>query len=269
MTGTDLLKIRKALRLNQRSFAQKLDIKQAYYSEMESGKKEIGDKIIDRLIANVGVSQKWIERSEGDIFSDKSGGVNVGERVGDEIKAPSDFAEQLLNDMRTRAYEAMNKRPYKFYNSFSTKELEFELSLQIRDAKEAFNDYKLLCEALTALNPPAFLLEKFPIPESFSEYRKGVEEDFDELHSHLTDERQIKLLKIVQYQELAEHNRYLVSNLIMYIHQYSELIVAKTVRETLEGKSVLDDVYKFRKTKSFDLNIISPANKSKDSESQQ
>ncbi len=67
-----LKKIRTALELSQADFAEKLGIKQAYYSEMERGVKGVSKKVSTILISNFKVSEKWWALEEGDIFSVKN-----------------------------------------------------------------------------------------------------------------------------------------------------------------------------------------------------
>lgn len=93
--------IRSLLGLNQREFSKKLNIKQSYYSEMESGKKPVSKKVLKKLTEDVGVSEGWLLRSKGDIFSDNVWADVVGSDVVYKRNEGFELIQQrrLLNEL--------------------------------------------------------------------------------------------------------------------------------------------------------------------------
>lgn len=233
MSNEKLKIIRKAKKLNQHDFSQLLGIKQAYYSELELGKKPITEPLQEKIFESVGVSKVWWELSTGDIFSDKvstnSGGGNV---VYNDKKPP-----------KSNKYS-----PYTLYLHLNEKELDFEISLQIEVYRDVYSDWKKLIEVLHCLNPPQFLKDKFQLLPSFEDYRKKSEDSFSEDHSHITDKITLKILKIVDlYSDSIDYIRSMISKLIEYLHSYSELILTQTVRDTVGNESVLGDEKKLER----------------------
>lgn len=61
-------KVRTFLRLNQKDFAEKLGIKQAYYSAIEIGKRDASASVINALF-NLNVSPEWFYNGKGEMFN--------------------------------------------------------------------------------------------------------------------------------------------------------------------------------------------------------
>ncbi len=57
--------LRRWMRLNQEEFAEKLKIKQSYYSAMERGEKPISSKVLNVLFDEIKVSRHWFYFSKG------------------------------------------------------------------------------------------------------------------------------------------------------------------------------------------------------------
>lgn len=58
--GTRLKKCREALNLSQKDLSEKLGVTQAYWSNLEKGKRDISKSIIDNLIHKFDVSPEWL-----------------------------------------------------------------------------------------------------------------------------------------------------------------------------------------------------------------
>ncbi|MEJ7821968.1 MAG: helix-turn-helix transcriptional regulator [Chitinophagaceae bacterium] len=131
-------------------------------------------------------------------------------------------------------------KAYLPYKDMSEKDLEYELSIEIERLNDLYKDFKKLTEIVHLLNATEWLKNKFPLVPDYKKYKQEIEEDFEEMHGHLTDKKLLKALKIVDlYQETQEHVRNMTSKLIDYIHQYSDSILLQTVRDTKKGKGVL------------------------------
>jgi transcriptional regulator with XRE-family HTH domain len=61
--------IRTTLGLSQREFAKRIYITQSFYGDIELGKKNINDRIIQLISTQFNVNKEWIKTGEGEIFS--------------------------------------------------------------------------------------------------------------------------------------------------------------------------------------------------------
>lgn len=175
------------------------------------------------------------------VLSNKKIGENVGDSAGNDAGLESKYGFITSENER-------KKLPYKFYEILAIKELDYQLSIEIENLNDVYNDFKKLLEVVHLLNAPDFLKDKFPLIPEFQEYRYKRELDFEDTHKHLKDERMLKVLKIVDlYQAGQEHTRSMISKCIRYMYQYSDLFISKTVRETVQGKSVYNELHPIRK----------------------
>ena len=208
-----LKEIRKELRLNQNEMAEKLGIKQSYYSAMERGAKPISRATTGILFHTLKVSPDWFLKGNGTIFSD----------AGDSAKgaiAANDMGKIL--DLAIQGHWA--RRPTRYAQTLTAKEVDFELSHAIDQLKDVYNDRKLLGEFLRKIDAPEFLLEKFPVWPDFKIHKQKIEKEFEEEHNHLSAE-ELKLLKInMLYHDDFDAVRNSVSKLIKYLHTYAGLI---------------------------------------------
>lgn len=179
------------------------------------------DDLMFKDLRNEGYSKKSeIEKSSN----------NAGEHAGIHAGKSHVFNDKSL--FRNTAYT--------LYKNMSEKDLEYELSVEIERLNDAYKDFKKLTEIIHLLNANEWLKNKFPLVPDYKKYKQEIEEDFEEMHGHLTDKKTLKVLKIVDlYQEKQEHVKNMISKLIDYIHQYSDSILLQTVRDTKKGKGVL------------------------------
>jgi transcriptional regulator with XRE-family HTH domain len=61
--------IRISLGISQREFAKRIYITQSFYGDIELGKKNINDRIIQLISTQFNVNKEWIKTGEGEIFS--------------------------------------------------------------------------------------------------------------------------------------------------------------------------------------------------------
>lgn len=228
--GKKLRALRLQLDKNQDDMAETLGLSRSYYAAVEIGKRPITQKMIEKIEKSLNVSEGYFKDKKDENEGKKVRGLSEG--VSEGVHENINLLEVTENERQTRRFS-----PYFFYNHLTVKDLDFELSLEIENYKDAFNDHKLLTETLHALNPPAFLIEKFPlVPKEFSIWKQEAEEEFDTEHSHISDERQRKVLKLVDlYQSSTEHWHRMTSILIFYMHRYSDMI-AENIKRTVDLK---------------------------------
>lgn len=75
MNKINIASLRKSLRLRQKDFGEKIGIKQAYLSEIESGKKPLTEELYNNIIEVFGmdkVSEHFISTNDSDIIANKN-----------------------------------------------------------------------------------------------------------------------------------------------------------------------------------------------------
>jgi transcriptional regulator with XRE-family HTH domain len=204
-----LKNIRESLNINQLELSEILGIRQSYYSEMETGKRPVGVKVIKKLRELYNISSDWMYSGSGDIYIAK-----VDKE--DTLKSVPSLSTITAKSIKRKNWVA-------FYLDMTDDQLELELSIAIENLSDEYKDYSDLIEVLHSLNPPARLLEKFPKVKQFTDYKAGSEDEFDLLHSHVKKPGLLKALKILYYLDDAQHFRGAISKVISWMHRYSEM----------------------------------------------
>lgn len=63
-----LKQLRKALKMNQTTFAKELGITQTAYSMIENGNNPLSDRHIKVICSSFNVNENWLRTGEGDMF---------------------------------------------------------------------------------------------------------------------------------------------------------------------------------------------------------
>jgi transcriptional regulator with XRE-family HTH domain len=61
--------IRAALKLSQRAFAKRVFVSQGYFAEIEVGKRDINERIIQLIATQYKVNKEWLKTGKGGMFS--------------------------------------------------------------------------------------------------------------------------------------------------------------------------------------------------------
>lgn len=70
MTINERIKyIRNSLNLTQEEFGGKLTVAQTYLSQIESGARDVTEKILKLICLQYNVNESWLRNGEGDIFN--------------------------------------------------------------------------------------------------------------------------------------------------------------------------------------------------------
>jgi transcriptional regulator with XRE-family HTH domain len=62
-------KIRSTLNLSQRAFAKEVYVSNGYLSEIETGHKDINDRLIYLITSTFSINKHWLLTGEGDMYS--------------------------------------------------------------------------------------------------------------------------------------------------------------------------------------------------------
>jgi transcriptional regulator with XRE-family HTH domain len=73
--------IRKTLNLTQKSFAKSIFISTSYYANIESGQRQVFEKIIDSVCKVYNANKDWVLTGKGEIFNTKPPDVRLQELI--------------------------------------------------------------------------------------------------------------------------------------------------------------------------------------------
>lgn len=82
--------------IKKTEFAQKLNISQAYVSQLCSGIKTPSDRTILDICREFDVNEHWLRTGEGEMFIQKSPGDEVSAFVGDILRGEPDFRQRFI-----------------------------------------------------------------------------------------------------------------------------------------------------------------------------
>jgi transcriptional regulator with XRE-family HTH domain len=213
--------VREALKLKQSEFSAQLGITQTYLSAIETGRRQVTSKIANSLFKKFNVAPEWYYNDNGNIFNITMGNTNGVNDGVNNIQTPKDY---LINppakEILYKGYYEDNK--IDFYYGHTDRQLNKLLSVSITDFKQCFNDYLKLIKVSESFGSPDFIREKFVLGPNFNEYKKELDTDFFESHSHITDKKLLKCFQLVGYESQVESTRMYISQLINYMDMYTD-----------------------------------------------
>jgi len=90
-----LKELRTTLGITQVKFAERIAISTSYISEVESGIKEINERVLRLIIAEFNANEKWIRTGEGSMFNEDVSAF-VSEAIGIFKSLDQQFQESTL-----------------------------------------------------------------------------------------------------------------------------------------------------------------------------
>lgn len=202
------------LGITQKQVAASIAVSQSFYSDIEKGRRNLTDKFLDKICSKLPISKAWMLTGQGEIFTPNQGNKTYSFSV-----PPLYQSKNFIYPTQVRGF-----KPYDFYNSLSSKDLDFEISIELEKLNDTFEDYRKLKVFLHKVNAPGFLKDKFPVGPDFKTWHKSLVSEFLETHSHIKDEKQLRVLKIVDlYQSSHDHWSLQLSNFINYLYNYADM----------------------------------------------
>jgi len=116
MNPNDRLKqVREHFKLSQKDFANALELKQSYYSEVEGGKREITSRIINSLIKNFHISSDWLLIGSGEIkFTNTDTKMNGFDERIDERNDLFPIGDQKVEEKATETPKQLFLRQHNY-----------------------------------------------------------------------------------------------------------------------------------------------------------
>ena len=99
--------------MKKTEFAQKLNVSQAYVSQLCSGTKTPSDRTISDICREFDVREQWLRTGEGEMFIQKSRGDEIAAFVGDILRGEPDFRQRfisVLSRMTTDEWKVLEKK---------------------------------------------------------------------------------------------------------------------------------------------------------------
>lgn len=85
-----------ALGLKKTAFADKLNVSQAFVSQLCSGVKQPSDRTIADICREFNVNEHWLRTGEGEMFVKLSRGEEISAFMGDILSGEPDFRARLI-----------------------------------------------------------------------------------------------------------------------------------------------------------------------------
>jgi transcriptional regulator with XRE-family HTH domain len=100
MLNERLKTIRKTLNLTQKSFAKSIFISTSYYANIESGQRQVFEKIIDSVCKVYNTNKDWVLTGQGEIFNTKPPDVRLQELIDIYKRLNPHFQEYIIEHIR-------------------------------------------------------------------------------------------------------------------------------------------------------------------------
>jgi transcriptional regulator with XRE-family HTH domain len=100
MLNERLKTIRKTLNVSQKIFAKGIFISTSYYAGIETGHRQVNDRIIDLVSTRYNVNKDWILTGQGEIFDNAPPDVKLQELVEIYKRLNKYFKGYILDQIR-------------------------------------------------------------------------------------------------------------------------------------------------------------------------
>lgn len=113
LVNTRIQQIIIAKGINKTEFARKINVSQAYVSQLCSGTKTPSDRTIADICREFDVNEYWLRTGEGDMFIQRSRGDQISAFVSDILNGPPDFRQRfisVLSRMTPEEWDLLEKK---------------------------------------------------------------------------------------------------------------------------------------------------------------
>lgn len=125
-------KVRTTLKLTQKQFGQKLAIAQSYLTNIETGKREVTEKILKLICLQFNVNEEWLRTGNGEMFVENNDSLlaqlakqyNLDDFSRRFIETYIKLPEQQREIIKDFAYEIVSSKPQT--NDIENTEMETE-----------------------------------------------------------------------------------------------------------------------------------------------
>ena len=107
------------LGLKKTVFAEKLNVSQAFVSQMCSGVKQPSDRTIADICRTFDVNEEWLRTGEGEMFVQKTRDEELAAFFGDVLSGQPDFRRRFISVL-----SRLNEDEWKLLEDMATKLVE-------------------------------------------------------------------------------------------------------------------------------------------------
>ena len=107
------------LGLKKTVFAEKLNVSQAFVSQMCSGVKQPSDRTIADICRTFDVNEEWLRTGEGEMFVQKTRDEQLSTFFGDVLSSEPDFRRRFISVL-----SRLNEDEWKLLEDMATKLVE-------------------------------------------------------------------------------------------------------------------------------------------------
>ena len=94
--GERIRQVRKAFKLKQAEFAEKIGVKPNTITSYETGLRMPSDRTIYDICREFGVNELWLRTGEGEMFRAKTRDVEIAEYVGKVLSGSDEFQRRFI-----------------------------------------------------------------------------------------------------------------------------------------------------------------------------
>lgn len=94
--GERIRQVRKAFKLKQAEFAEKIGVKPNTITSYETGLRMPSDRTIYDICREFGVNEIWLRTGEGEMFRAKTRDVEIAEYVGKVLSGSDEFQRRFI-----------------------------------------------------------------------------------------------------------------------------------------------------------------------------
>ena len=94
--GERIRQVRKAFKLKQAEFAEKIGVKPNTITSYETGLRMPSDRTIYDICREFGVNELWMRTGEGEMFRAKTRDVEIAEYVGKVLSGSDEFQRRFI-----------------------------------------------------------------------------------------------------------------------------------------------------------------------------
>lgn len=94
--GERIRQVRKAFKLKQAEFAEKIGVKPNTITSYETGLRMPSDRTIYDICREFGVNEIWLRTGEGEMFRAKTRDVEIAEYIGKVLSGSDEFQRRFI-----------------------------------------------------------------------------------------------------------------------------------------------------------------------------
>ncbi len=105
--------VRTALKMTQKDFGSRIAVAQSYLTNLETGKRDITEKIIKIICSEFNVNEQWLRTGDGEMFKQITRADTISNFVHDTLSTETDTFQKrfiaMLSQLNTAQWEVLEE----------------------------------------------------------------------------------------------------------------------------------------------------------------